>query len=128
MLADLSPMLASLISGLIRSPDVEVIAGRPGADLQALVAESAADVVILPGDVAGLADAELPDAGRRLLDDRARFRVLALADHARSGVLGELDVRTMTLEDISKEMLRDAVAGSRRGAVPAVSPPSEDPS
>lgn len=107
VLADLSPMLASLISELIRSPQIEVVGGRSRGDLPALVAETGASVVIMPGDSGGL-----PGEGRRLLDDRASFRVLALRDHASSGVVGALTVRTVGIDDISTASLLRAVAGA----------------
>jgi hypothetical protein len=106
VLADLSPMLTSLITELIRSPEIEVITGRSGADLASLVADTAAAVVILPGEGNGMSQ-----AGRQLLDDRARFRVIALSDHAQSGVLGDIEIRTMDLEDLSKSTLLRAITG-----------------
>ncbi len=111
MLADLSPMLTSLITELIGSPQIEVIRGRAGADLSSLVAESGAAVVIMPGDASGFTE-----AGRRLLDERARLRVLALGEHARSGVLGDLAIRTVDLEDLSTQTLLDAVTGGQGDA------------
>ena len=114
MLAGLSPMLASLITGLVGSAEVEIIQGRAGADVSALVAESGASVVIVPGD-----GREMSDIGQRLLDDRARFRVLALVDHASSGVVGDLAVRTIGLEDISKASLLAAMTGDLASVPPA---------
>lgn len=109
VLADLSPMLTSLITDLIRGPEIEVIGGRSGTDLAALVADTGAAVVILPGEGKGMSQ-----AGRQLLDDRARFRVIALSDHAQSGVLGDIEVRTMDLEDLSKATLLSAITGHLR--------------
>lgn len=118
MLTDLSPMLASLITGLIRGPQIEVIDG-PQVDvtdgtargrMQALVAETGATVVIMPGE-----GAELSEAGRRLLDDRARLRVVALSDHADAGVVGALTVRTVEIQSLSKASLLDAIAGDLDG-------------
>jgi uncharacterized protein (UPF0264 family) len=119
VLADLSPMLTSLITELIGSADVEVVGAVAGADLPALVADSGADVVIMRGD--GM---DLPEAGRRLLDDRARFRVLSLVDQAQSGVLGDLAIRTIALEDISKATLLEAVTGGNESPSNGSSPPA----
>ncbi len=116
MLADLSPMLTSLISELIRGPQIEVIGASSGGDLATLVSESGASVVILPGD--GIS---LSDAGRRLLDERSRLRVVALPEVARSGVVGSLAIHTVSLEDLSKESLLGALTGA---AVDAAVDPS----
>jgi hypothetical protein len=99
-------MLSSLITELIRGPQIEVIGAASGGDLAALISESGASAVILPGD-----GATLSDAGRRLLDDRARLRVVALPEVARSGVVGSLAVHTVGLEDLSKESLLRALTG-----------------
>ena len=125
MLTDLSPMLASLITGLIRGPQIDVIDG-PQVDvtngaargrMEALVAETGATVVIMPGEGAALSD-----AGRRLLDDRANLRVVALSDHAEAGVVGALTVRTVEIRSLSKASLLDAIAGELDGdgSVPEV--------
>ena len=106
MLADLSPMLTSLVSGLIRGPDIDVIDARARGNVASLLADGGATVVILPGDVGGLSE-----AGRRLLDDRANLRVVCLREHAASGVVGALTVQTVGLEDISKQSLLRAIAG-----------------
>ena len=106
MLADLSPMLTSLVSGLIRGPDIDVIDARAHGSVTSLLADGGATVVILPGDTSGLSD-----AGRRLLDDRANLRVVCLREHAASGVVGALTVQTVGLEDISKQSLLRAIAG-----------------
>ena len=106
MLADLSPMLTSLVSGLIRSPDIDVIDARAHSNVTSLLADGDATVVILPGDTSGLSE-----AGRRLLDDRANLRVVCLREHAASGVVGALTVQTVGLEDISKQSLLRAIAG-----------------
>jgi hypothetical protein len=112
VLVDLSPLLTSLITELIHGPEIEVVRGRPGADLPTLVADTGAAVVILPGE-----GNDLSDASRRFLDDRARVRVLAVNEHARSGVLGDLAVRTIMLEDLSKSTLLDAVTGEAGGRI-----------
>lgn len=118
MLSDLSPMLASLITGLIRGPQIEVVDG-PQVDVtdgaargrvEDLVAETGATVVIMPGEGAGISE-----AGRRLLDERARLRVLALSDHAEAGVVGALTVRTVEIRSLSKASLLDAIAGDVDG-------------
>ena len=106
MLADLSPMLTSLVSGLIRSPDIDVVDARAHSNVSSLLADGGATVVILPGDAGGLSD-----AGRRLLDDRANLRVVCLREHAASGVVGALTVQTVGLEDISKQSLMRAIVG-----------------
>ena len=106
MLADLSPMLSSLITGLIRSPQIDVIDGTNTGDVGSLIAETGATVVIMPGEGGGMSE-----AGRRLLADRASLRVLALRDHAASGVVGALTVQTVGLDTISKATLLQAVAG-----------------
>ena len=106
MLADLSPMLTSLVSGLIRSPDIDVVDATAHSNVTSILADGGATVVILPGDASGLSD-----TGRRLLDDRANLRVVCLREHADSGVVGALTVQTVGLEDISKQSLLRAIAG-----------------
>ena len=106
MLADLSPMLTSLIKGLLQSPQIDVVDGTGRQDVSALVEESGATVVIMPGDASGV-----PEAGQQLLNDRARLRVLALRDHAASGVVGALGVQFIDVDAISKATLLQAVAG-----------------
>jgi hypothetical protein len=106
VLADLSPMLTSLVSGLIRSPDIDVIEATAHSNVTSLLADGGATVLILPGDSNGLSE-----AGRRLLDDRANLRVVCLREHAAAGVVGALTVQTVGLEDISKQSLLRAIAG-----------------
>ena len=117
MLADLSPMLTSLVSGLIRSPDIDVVDARAYGNVTSLLADGGATVVILPGEAGGLSD-----AGRRLLDDRANLRVVCLREHADAGVVGALTVQTVGLEDISKQSLLRAIAGDLD---PALDDPAE---
>jgi hypothetical protein len=114
-------MLTSLITGLIRGPQFDVIDGTGRQDVAALVEESGATVVIMPGDAGGV-----PKHGQQLLEDRAGLRVLALREHGSSGVVGALSVQFIGFDAISKATLLQAVAGDLGLGDATVSPRKGD--
>jgi hypothetical protein len=108
---DLPPLLADVIAQLVDDePGVEVVARVTGEDLESTVRRTRADVVVLPA-----ARPEMPASGRKLLEDRAGLRVVGLVDHARSGVVGRLDVHVRHLEELSKSTLVEAFTGNDAG-------------
>jgi hypothetical protein len=116
LLVDLPPLVRDVIAHLLADEDsVEVVESSPSDDLESAVQRTSADVVVLPAD-----ESDLPIAGRRFLEDRGTVRVVALVDHARSGVVGRLAIRTKWLEDLSRASLVEAITdrGPTAGALP----------
>jgi hypothetical protein len=114
LLADMTTMLASILSAVIgNAPDLDV-AGRsvPGADLADQIRRTRADLLVVQS-----AHAERSLDMSPLLERFPKLKILAITDDCHAGFLHELRPYVTRLGDISATSLADALRG---GAAPTV--------
>jgi DNA-binding NarL/FixJ family response regulator len=95
-------MLCDILADVLSAePDMEVVGVLSSrGKLQAMVAETRADVVVL-----ALQDSELPEDCGRLLRAHPRIRVLGVASDGRRGFLYELGPLKASLGELSPQGL-----------------------
>jgi hypothetical protein len=108
LLGSMSNMAANIVtSALLAAPDV-VVAGRvgPDGDLITEICSAAADAVILHEGHGG--------DGHQTMTVLQRFpalKVVTISANGRSGILHELRLVTIRLEDLSVDLLQRALRG-----------------
>jgi len=99
-------MLRDLLQVLLDGRPEIVFVGHVSKVERALAAVAAtqANVVVFP-----VSDGEDADGVGRLLREPPRFKLLALSDAARRGVVYEIDPSSSLIEELTAETLLDAV-------------------
>jgi DNA-binding NarL/FixJ family response regulator len=106
VLVDMPRVLRDIVvAALVDEPDLEIVGGQ-GGTLGQTVASSQADFVI-----AG-ADYDFAEVAR-VLDERPRLRVLAVAGHGREAFLYELRPTRTPLGEVSPRAIVEAIRSAR---------------
>ena len=110
LLADMPAMTSEIIRAVLDGhDDIEVVGEPPGGGpLRPLADQSGADVVIV-----GTVGPELSLACRRLLEERPRTRVIAVAADASEAILYELRPQERALGELSVDGLLAVIRAKR---------------